>query len=208
MPQHILLLGATGSAGTAIRQALLDQTDVVTTLVSRHANHLTPVAGRERIAQLDVHDETALNQAMTEQDIVVSALSAERDDNELASLAEAVMAAMATQHIRRLIFMVAMGIYNEIPATVGAQDNVEHNPLQIHNLKAARVIEDSALNYTLLRPGFLVTGDSAVTITQKGEPVTNNTTSLASVGSVVVQLITGKLTANRASLGLNQPAKN
>ncbi|WP_412030860.1 NAD(P)H-binding protein [Companilactobacillus futsaii] len=45
------------------------------TLVSRHANQLTPNTKRENLAQLDVYDYDALIKAMKGQDIVFSALS-------------------------------------------------------------------------------------------------------------------------------------
>ena len=205
MAKNVLLLGASGTAGSGIRKALLSQTDVHLTLVSRHANQLTPNSRREKLAQLDVHDHDALIKAMKGQDIVCSALSSEGDPDELARLAQDVINAMQELHLKRLIFMVAMGIYNEIPASVGAQDNVNNNPAQIHNLRAAKVIEASSLDYTLLRPGFLIPGPDSVVITHRGENVSGNTTTISSVGSVAVQLVTGNLHASRDSLGLNQP---
>lgn len=205
MTKNILLLGASGTAGSGIRKALLSQTDAHLTLVSRHANQLTPNPKREKLAQLDVHDHDALIKAMKGQDIVFSALSSEGDPDELARLAQDVINAMQELHLKRLIFMVAMGIYNEIPASVGAQDNVNNNPAQIHNLRAAKVIEASSLDYTLLRPGFLIPGPDSVVITHRGENVSGNTTTISSVGSVAVQLVTGNLHASRDSLGLNQP---
>lgn len=205
MTKNILLLGASGTAGSAVRKALLSRTDAQLTLVSRHADQLTPTTNREKLAQLDVHDHDALIQAMKGQDIVFSSLSSEGDPNELASLAKDVIEAMQELHLKRLIFMVAMGIYNEIPTSVGAQDNVDNNPAQIHNLRAAKVIEASSLNYTLLRPGFLISGPDSVVITRRGENVSGNTTTVSSVGSVVVRLVTGDLQADRESLGLNQP---
>lgn len=41
MAKNILLLGASGTAGSGVRKALLSQTDTHLTLVSRHANQLT-----------------------------------------------------------------------------------------------------------------------------------------------------------------------
>lgn len=98
------------------------------------------------------------------------------------------------------------GIYNEIPESVGAQDNVQNNSAQIHNLRAAKVIEASSLDYTLLRPGFLISGPKDVVITHRNEKVSGNTTAVSSVGEVAVRLITGDIDAIHDSLGLNQPA--
>ncbi|WP_267490157.1 NAD(P)H-binding protein [Companilactobacillus futsaii] len=127
------------------------------------------------------------------------------DPDELARLVQDVIDAMQELHLKRLIFMVAMGIYNEIPASVCVQDNVDNNPAQIHNLRAAKVIEASSLDYTFLRPGFLIPGPDSVVITHRGENVSGNTTTISSVGAVAVQLVTGNLQASRDSFGLNQP---
>lgn len=207
MNKNVLLLVASGTAGSAVRQALLSQTETHLTLVSRHASRMMPTPGRETIAELNVHDHSALVKAMQGQDVVFSALSSENGDfDELASLAQDVIKAMQECHISRLIFMVAMGIYNEIPESVGAQDNVQNNSAQIHNLRAAKVIEASSLDYTLLRPGFLISGPKDVVITHRNEKVSGNTTAVSSVGEVAVRLITGDIDAIHDSLGLNQPA--
>ncbi|WP_164507213.1 NAD(P)H-binding protein [Companilactobacillus furfuricola] len=205
MKKNVLLLGATGTAGSAVRQKLLKKTDSFITLVSRHASTLTPTPDREQIEELDVHDVVTLAKVIKGQDIIFSALSAENSDNELADLATNIVTVMDQQNVHRLIFMVAMGIYNEIPQSVGPQDNVDNNPMQIHNLKAAQVVEKSDLDYTLLRPGFLVSGSDEVVITHKGELVSGNTTSTASVGEVVGKLVTNENLGIHESLGLNQP---
>ncbi len=47
-----------------------------------------------------------------------------------------------------------MGIYNEIPETVGLTGNLEINPMLIPYREAADIIEASPLNYTIIRPGW------------------------------------------------------
>ena len=43
--------------------------------------------------------------------------------------------------LRRIIFMGAVGIYDEIPADMDDEDNVRNNPDQIPNRKAADIVE-------------------------------------------------------------------
>ncbi len=72
--------------------------------------------------------------------------------------------------LRRIIFMGAVGIYDEIPADMDDEDNVRNNPDQIPNRKAADIVENSGLDYTVLRPGYLRDGDKDdFTLTFKGE---------------------------------------
>jgi len=203
MVKSILLLGASGTAGSEIRKSLLKNTDYQLKLFSRHANKLTIDSARERTFAADVHDRNALNKAMNESDIVISALSAENSDLELSRMAQEMITSMKLNHINRLIFMVAMGIYNEIPAEIDGKDNVKNNPNQIHNLKAAQIIESSNLNYTLLRPGMLIDGPNTAKISQKGEPVSGFQTSLSSLADVTYKLVTNKIAGSNESLGIN-----
>lgn len=201
----VLLLGATGTAGRAIRADLLAHTNYHLTLVSRHIEGIQHNSNRETVVQADVHDAELLERIIKDQDVIVSALSAEGDDDELAELARNVVSAMKASGATRLIFMVAMGIYDEIPEAIDGQDNVSRNPGQIHNLRAAKVVENSELDYTLLRPGYLVSGSDEIEVTHKGQPVTGYRTSVEGVGKTVRKLISGELEGLRDSLGLNLP---
>ena len=85
---------------------------------------------------------------------------------------------MTEANVKRLIFMGAVGIYNEIPEDIDPEDNVDNNPDQVPNRQAVDVVEASALNYTILRPGYLQDGDeNDYTLTVKGEAAKGYITS-------------------------------
>jgi uncharacterized protein YbjT (DUF2867 family) len=70
---------------------------------------------------------------------------------------------------------------------------------------SARVIEDSDLDYTILRPGWF-TNDDAIDFqtTQKGEPFRGHDVSRKSVASLVVTLATNPGLEVRKSLGVSK----
>ena len=56
--------------------------------------------------------------------------------DDLPVIAEKMVSAMKKAGLRRIIFMGAVGIYDEIPADMDDEDNVRNNPDQIPNRKA------------------------------------------------------------------------
>jgi uncharacterized protein YbjT (DUF2867 family) len=86
--------------------------------------------------------------------------------------------------LKRLIFISAMGIYDEIPGE-------RHGSILEPYCKSARIIEASMLDYTILRPAWL--NDLAEIdygTTRKGEPFKNasKVVSRKSVADLVVKL--------------------
>ena len=104
---NVLIIGATGTLGSAARQTLLKETDAQLTLLARHANRLQATPGRERV----VADPATLDDAIAGQDFVFAALS-----GDLPTYAEAIVDAMKRQGVKRLAFISSMGIYGELPA--------------------------------------------------------------------------------------------
>ncbi len=89
--------------------------------------------------------DTDLDQAMAGQDAVFAALS-----GNLRAFVKQIVAAMKRNNVSRLVFISSMGIYNEIPASVGAGDNLASNPILQTYRDAADVVESSGLNYTVV----------------------------------------------------------
>lgn len=71
---RVLIMGATGTLGSAVRQMLLDQTDDELTLFARSANQIQTGA-REKAISGNVMNDADLDQAMQGQDAVFAALS-------------------------------------------------------------------------------------------------------------------------------------
>ena len=162
-------------------------------------------AGTDRITVIngDAEHIEELQAVMPGQDVVYCAISGDA----LPQIAENITAAMLAAHVERLIFMGAVGIYNEIPNEIDGEDNLDNEPAQRPNRKAADIIEASSLNYTLLRPGYLGEGsENDYVLTVKGEPAKGYTTSLPALVRFAVQLILDDTLYARESVSITQDA--
>jgi uncharacterized protein YbjT (DUF2867 family) len=193
----ILILGAHGQIACAATHLFLQRPDVELTLYLRNVKRLHQLGGtdRVRIVEGDVLDARKLNAAMAGQDIVYANLS-----GQLEQQARHIVEAMDAVGLKRLIFISSMGIYDEVP---GERYGRILDPYR----NAARVIEASDLDYTILRPAWLDNRDEvAYGTTQKGEPFRNPsaTVSRKSVADLVVRLATTPGLATRHSLGVHR----
>lgn len=199
MMKKILIIGATGSVGSTVRDYLLANSDDQLTLFARHANRLNPTGSRETAIQGDVTNVSDLATAMQGQDVVFAALS-----GNLKIMAESIISAMHQTQVTRLIFITSMGIYNEIPASLGAGGNVESNPMLRGYRAAADVIEASDLDYTIVRPGWFDNGSDDYEVTQKGEPFGGHDVSRRAIADLVMHAADDHDYA-KASVGINRP---
>jgi len=178
---NILILGANGQIARVATQLLLEETDATLTLYLRRASRLSAWEGhaRVRLIEGDVRDEAALAAAMAGQDIVYANL-----DGALEAQARAILAAMITAGVRRLIFVSSMGIYDEVP---GERAGAVLDPYR----RSAAIIEGSKVDYTLIRPAWLNDRDIiAYGTTRKGESFANPraTVSRKSVADLILRL--------------------
>ena len=197
---NILIIGATGSIGQVTRNYLLQNTKDALTLMARHTSRINALnPNREHILEGSVTDPSTLQQALQNQDVVFAALS-----GDLPSMAEALVAGMQQAGVDRLLFISSMGIYNAIPASVGAGGNLDHNPVLAPYRRAADIIEASPLNYTIIRPGWFDNGSPDYEVTHKGEPFGGHDVARASIADLVMRLAHDPSLGSRDSLGINR----
>ena len=193
---HVLILGANGQLARNTTRVLLRDTDADLTLYLRRASRIeNPDPSRVRIVDGDVTDKNALSAAMVGQDVVYANLSGRLEEQ-----ARCIVDAMKVTGVRRLIFISSMGIYGEVP---GEPYRSILDPYR----NAARVIEASDLDYTIIRPEWLNDDDVIdYATTQKGEPFKNPsaTVSRKSVADLVTKLTTGPNLEIRKSLGVHR----
>lgn len=202
--KNVLLLGATGTAGSALTKKLLSDTGCHLTLFSRHAKEVYSDTPRTKVVNGDAENAADLKAALCGQDVVYCAISGDA----LPEIAKVLVTAMAEVGVKRLIFMGAVGIYNEIPDEIDGEDNLDNEPAQIPNRKAVDAIEASALNYTILRPGYLGEGDeNDYALTVKGEPAKGYTTPIPALVKFAVQLILNDDLYERESVSITRDAK-
>lgn len=194
---NVLVLGAYGQIAHVATRLFLAQPDVRLTLYLRNAKRLSGLAGndRVRIIEGDVLDAKTLEEAMAGQDVVYANLSGRMEEQ-----ARLIVEVMKKLGVKRLIFVSSMGIYDEIPRESWSSSLGPYR-------KSAEVIENTNLDYTILRPAWLNDVDEIdYGTTQKGEPFKNHSgvVSRKSVASLIVKLATTPGLESRQSLGVHK----
>ncbi|WP_235501880.1 NAD(P)H-binding protein [Janthinobacterium sp. Ant5-2-1] len=154
--KKIVILGAGGQGAQWVIRALAGREDIALTLLLRNpAKLLTPVPANACVLAGDVLDQALLRQTMPGHDLIYANLVG--DDME--DQANSIIAAMQASHVERLIFVLSMGIYDEVPGKFGEWNNArlaEHlKPFR----RAADAIEASGLAYTIVHPAWMTNED-------------------------------------------------
>ena len=199
MSKKVLIIGATGSIGQKLRKTLLEKTDYKLTLFSTRANTIRTVAQREIAVSGNVNNKNDLIKVINNQDVVFAALS-----GDLGTMAKNIVQVMESSPVRRLIFISSMGIYNEIPRSIGGGNLNENSMLRPYR-QAADVIEASSLDYTIIRPGWFDEGSDNYEVTRKGEAFKGHDVSRQAICNLVLKLIQQNGLGIRESLGINRP---
>lgn len=199
MNTNVLILGAGGQIARAATELFLKTDGVRLTLYLSKSKRLGRIFGeRVRIVEGDVLDLAALTSAMLGQDVVYANL-----DGELAKMARNIVVSMKEAGVRRVVFVSSMGIYGEVP---GEKYRSILDPYR----DGAAVIEESGLDYTIIRPAWLNDCDEIdYETTQKGEVFKNPgaTVSRKSVADLIVRTALSSKLNSCASVGINKPAK-
>lgn len=200
--RHILILGASGQIARHVVQQLQQNQDIQLTLMLRDASKLADMdTTGMRVVQADVSDVVQLQAAMQGQYMVYANLAGEVD-----VLAARIVTAMQQAAVQRLVFVTSLGIYDEVPGAFGVWNNRMIGEDLKPYRRAADLIEQSALDYTIVRPAWLTDHDEVdYETTQKGQPFKGTEVSRKSVAAYIVQVLLQPALASRASIGLNKP---
>jgi uncharacterized protein YbjT (DUF2867 family) len=197
---RVLILGASGRIA---RQAieLLADSDFDLTLFVRNEGKLNNVPPRAKVVEGDVLNTDQLDAAVRGQDIVYANLAGKMEQQ-----AKAIVRAMTTADVRRLVFITALGIYDEVPGAFGQWNRDQIGSILRGYRAAADAIEASELDYTILRPAWLTDDDEIdYEITEKGQPITGTEVSRKSVAALVVDILHDPSKWSRSSLGVDKP---
>ncbi|MCY1573922.1 SDR family oxidoreductase [Staphylococcus pettenkoferi] len=202
MTRRVLILGANGKVSKAAINSFLENTTYTLRLFLRDANRLPDYASdRIRVREGDATDFEAVSAAMADVDIVIASLSGDLDQE-----AETIVQAMQENEVKRLLFVTALGVNNEVPQPF--QDWVEEhlgNHLEIYR-KAAQTIEQSGLDYTLIRPAWLTNlNEVDYEITKKDETFKGTEVSRKSIGALMVEIAKHPELYSREDIGVNKP---
>lgn len=201
--RNVLILGASGQIAQWVVKALADAPDVRQTLLLRDPKKLT---GHEpanaQVVIGNVLDKKLLKAAVTGQDIVYANLIGEDLDKQ----AQAVIAAMQAAGVKRLVFVLSLGIYDEIPGKFGEWNHALIGEDLKPYRRAADAVEASGLDYTIVRPAWLMDEDEVdYETTAKGEPFKGTVVSRKSVGDLIAKVIANPALHVGANLGVNKP---
>ena len=201
--KRVLVLGAGGRIARWAIEMLAGRKDVELTLYLRDARKLHAKApGNAKIVEGDVLDRKVLDAAVSGQDVVYANLAGE----DLAQQTQCFLAAMKEAGVKRVIFIAALGIYDEVPGKFGEWNRnkiSEHLP---RFRKACDLIESSGLDYTIFRPAWLTNHDEVnFETTGRNEPFKGTEVSRKSVGALVVESIDDPGRFSHSNLGVNKP---
>lgn len=196
----VLVLGANGQIARHVTRMVQDKVDL--TLFLRNAAKLGDAPAGARVVQGNVLDAAQLADAVKGQDVVYANLTGEDLDVQ----ARAVIAAMQGQGVRRLVFVLSLGIYDEVPGKFGEWNNgiigEDLKPFR----RAADAIEASGLDYTILRPAWLMDEDEVdYETTTRDQPFKGSVVSRKSVADLIARILREPALHIGANLGVDKP---
>lgn len=200
----IMILGAAGQIGKMVTDNLLIQTDYELVLYGRSVTRRLASKASDRVTLVDGTFEEVEKIAQHLNDVDAIYLSFVAKDDLIRPLVKMIEAS----NVRRFIAASVPDLYEEIsgPFQKWYRDNTGIMWTSPYRT-SADIIENSTLDYVILRITWLYNqeGNTNLHITKKGEPFTESQVTRQAVAQFVVDLLTGKETYNRASLGLGEP---
>ena len=200
---NVLIIGANGKIARIAERFMIADENVQVTLFLRRAARLDGLKDQVKaMIEGNASNEQELAQAVAGQDVVYANLAGEN----IVAQAQAVRVAMEQSGVQRLIWISTIGIYDEVPGKFGEWNkNILGD--YITNYRAATdQIEQSALDYTIIRPAWLTDKDEVdYELTQKGEDFKGTEVSRKSIAALVYHLVIKQQEHVRESLGVNKP---
>ncbi|GLB47964.1 NAD(P)H-binding protein [Neptunitalea lumnitzerae] len=187
--KKVLVIGASGSLAKVVTEELMADRQIALTLFLRNKNRLNTM-GNALVVTGNALNYSDVSNAMDGQDVVYVNLA-----GDLVAMTQIIVKAMKANGVKRIIFISSIGIYGSPLKSV----------LRPYR-EGADVIENSGLDYTVLRPAWF-TNDLEVDyeITKKGTPEKGSVISRKSIAHFIHQLIQNPDTHIGESLGINTP---
>lgn len=201
----VLILGANGKIARLAEHIFVDTTDTDLKLYLRHAERLRDFADSHTLAEAvegDATDTNNLADAMKDVDMVYANLAGDNIETQ----AHAVVEAMHAEKKTRLVWISTLGIYDEVPGKFGEWNKKVLGDYITNYAAAAKVIEDSDLDYTIIRPAWLTDKPEVdYEVTQKGDSFKGTEVSRRSIAQIVVDIAQDPDKYSRESIGVNKP---
>jgi putative NADH-flavin reductase len=153
----LLILGATGKTGRHLVTQAIEKGHTVT-ILARDRSKVGLQHERLRIFEGDVTNTAALGEAMLEQDAVISAIGrglSFKSENLIERSVPAILVAMQTHGIRRLMFTSAMGVgatYSDAPVMPKLFFRTLLRGIYADKAIGEQMIRNSTLEWTIVQP--------------------------------------------------------
>lgn len=199
---NVLILGANGRIARWVVDDLAADAGVRQTLLARDPAKLDFVPENATAVQGDVLDTEKLTATVAGHEIVYANLTGD----DMGEQAKSLIAAMDAAGTKRLIFILSLGIYDEVAGAFGDWNRRTIGPFLGTFREAADAIEASDLEYTLVRPAWLDDRDEIdYELTQKGEPFKGTVVSRKSVADLVARIIRDPQMHRGENVGVSRP---
>lgn len=205
MEKNVLILAANGQIARIVEDRVLkEQPDVHLTLFLRNKSRLNKYEGNPRVTLIegDLNNPQDVNNAMKNQSMVIVAVV---DHSEDSGITHNVIKAAKANRVDRVVQTNIGGIYDEIDGEFAEWNKqMVGDGIRTSRL-SADLLEESGLNYTILRLPWLNDRDINYVITHKGERFIGVSGSRASVADVMVKIIEDPTFAQRDSISIGDP---
>ena len=200
--QTVLIVGANGKVSIEATKIFLENSSFNVDLFLRNAHRIPDYASnRITVFEGDAKNVEDLEKALDQVDIVFASFSGSLDRE-----AQAIIDAMNKKNVKRLIFVAAPGIYDELPDKFNTFNKEQFGEKLTKYRKAADLIEASDLDYTIIRPAWLTfKNESDYEITQKGDTFKGTEVSRRSVANLAVRIAKQPELYSRQNIGVNKP---
>jgi Saccharopine dehydrogenase and related proteins len=189
--KKVIIIGASGSLASYVADELQKRRDIRLTLFLRNKSKLHQKnLANSTIIEGDAMNYVSVKNAIAGQDIVYVNLT-----GNLETMASNIVKAMIITGVKRIIAISSIGIYK-----------TPLKPVLIPYRKLADIIEDSELEYTILRPDWFTDANEVdYMLTRKGEPETGTAISRKSIASFIAAIVDNPDLYKNENLGISKP---
>lgn len=200
--QTVLIIGANGKVSVEATKLFLEDSNFNVDLFLRNAHRIPDYASnRVTVYEGDAKNSKDLEQALDKVDVVFASLSGSLDIE-----AQAIVDAMSKKDVKRLIFVAAPGIYDELPAKFNEFNKSQFGDKLTKYRKAADIIEASTLDYTIIRPAWLTfKNETDYEVTSKDTQFRGTEVSRRSIASLAVRIAKNPELYSKENIGVNKP---
>ena len=200
--QTVLIIGANGKVSIEATKLFLEDSNFNVDLFLRNAHRIPDYASnRVTVYEGDAKNSKDLEQALDKVDVVFASLSGSLDIE-----AQAIVDAMSKKDVKRLIFVAAPGIYDELPAKFNEFNKSQFGDKLTKYRKAADIIEASTLDYTIIRTAWLTfKNETDYEVTSKDTQFRGTEVSRRSIASLAVRIAKNPELYSKENIGVNKP---